>query len=282
MILVTGATGNIGTELVRLLLEKKEKFRVLARDPAKAKAKLGASVDVVKGDLDQPETVAAALAGVDKGFLLTSGPNPTANDLTFIQAAKKANLKHVVMISSAGVPRGVGGGPSHVPGEKELQASGLPWTILRPTEFMTNALWWSETIRPQGAFYLCTGEGKASMIHPRDIAAAAAKVLTSSGHEGKIYELTGPEAISMARAAELLAAASGRPVKYVAVPESAIRDGMASRGMPPDMVNALVGYYVSVANGKEAGLTDTLQQLTGSRGLTFEAWAKENAAAFRS
>jgi len=278
MILVTGATGNIGSELVRLLVAKKEQVRVLARDPAKASAKLGAGVEVVQGDLDQPASLAAALAGVDKAFLLASVPG---QEESFIAAAKKAGVKHLVQNSTGGVPRGVGSAPVHAAGEKALQASsGMAWTILRPSEFMSNVLWLRDAIVGQGSIFRPTGDGKAAVIHPHDIAAAAAQVLTSPGHEGKTYELTGPQALSAAELATLLGAATGRTIRHVDVPLAAVRDQMSTLGMPPPLLDAVLGYYVSVKEGHEARIEPGLQQLLGTSGRTFETWARENAAVF--
>jgi len=279
MILVTGATGNIGSELVRLLLAKKEKVRVLARDPAKASARLGAGVEVVQGDLDQPESLAAALAGVDKAFLLASIPG---QEERFIEAAKKAGVKYLVQNSTGGVPRGVGSAPVHAAGEKALQASsGMAWTILRPSEFMSNMLWLRDAIIGQGSIFRPTGDGKAAFIHPHDIAAAAAQVLTAPGHEGKTYELTGPQALSGAEVATILGAATGRTIRHVDVPLAAVRDQMSALGMPPPLLDAVLGYYVSVKEGHEAKIEPGLQQLLGNGGRTFETWARENAAVFR-
>jgi len=278
MILVTGATGNIGSELVRLLVAKKEQVRVLARDPAKASAKLGAGVEVVQGDLDQPASLAAALAGVDKAFLLASVPG---QEESFIAAAKEAGVKHLVQNSTGGVPRGVGSAPVHAAGEKALQASsGMAWTILRPSEFMSNVLWLRDAIVGQGSIFRPTGDGKAAVIHPHDIAAAAAQVLTSPGHEGKTYELTGPQALSAAELATLLGAATGRTIRHVDVPLAAVRDQMSTLGMPPPLLDAVLGYYVSVKEGHEARIEPGLQQLLGTSGRTFETWARENAAVF--
>ena len=279
MILVTGATGNIGSELVRLLVAKKEQVRVLARDPAKASAKLGAGVEVVQGDLDQPASLAAALAGVDKAFLLASIPG---QEERFIEAAKKAGVKYLVQNSTGGVPRGVGSAPVHAAGEKALQASsGMAWTILRPSEFMSNVLWLRDAIVGQGSIFRPTGDGKAAFIHPHDIAAAAAQVLTAPGHEGKTYELTGPQALSGAEVATILGAATGRTIRHVDVPLAAVRDQMSALGMPPPLLDAVLGYYVSVKEGHEAKIEPGLQQLLGNGGRTFETWARENAAVFR-
>jgi (4-alkanoyl-5-oxo-2,5-dihydrofuran-3-yl)methyl phosphate reductase len=275
MILVTGGTGNIGSELVRLLAAAGQKVRALTRDPSKARVPAG--VEVAKGDFDQPDSLAAALQGVEKALMNAAA---TAQGLAFIEAAKKARLGHVVMISSIGVTRGVGAGLVHAPSEKALQASGIPWTILRPAEFMTNFLWLRETIVGQGAIYRATGDGRSAVIHPHDIAAAAARVLTSDGHAGKIYELTGPSALSGADIAAHIAAAAGRNVRHVDIPLSVAREELTKRGFPGPLADAVTGFYGSVKDGHEAKIEPGLQQLIGNTGRTFEAWAKENAAAF--
>jgi len=276
MILVTGGTGNIGSELVRLLAAANQKVRLLTRDPSKAKAPAGA--EVVKGDFDNAASVAAALQGADKALMNAPG---TPQELAFIEAAKKAGVKHLVQISSGGVSRGVGAGPVHEPSEKALQASGIPWTILRPSEFMTNFRWLRDAIVGQGSLYRATGNGKSALIHPHDIAAAAAKVLTSDGHAGKIYELTGPAALSASEVGNHIGAAAGRTVRHVDVPLSAAREEMIKQGFPPFLADSVTRFYGSVKDGHEAKIEPGLQQLLGNTGRTFESWAKENAGAFR-
>lgn len=279
MILVTGGTGNIGSELVRLLVAKQQKVRVLARDPAKASAKLGAGVEVVKGDLDDRASLAPALQGVEKAFLLASVPG---QEETFISEAKKAGIKHLVQISTGGVPRGVGSAPVHAAGEALLKATPiLFWTILRPSEFMSNVLWTRDGVVGQGNVYRAGGDGKAAIIHPHDIAAAAAQVLTTPGHEGKTYELTGPEALSGAEIASVLGDAIGKRLRHVDVPFPALRDQFLSMGFPPPLADAVVGYYGSIKDGHEAKIEPGLPQLLGTTGLTFASWAKENAIVFR-
>lgn len=278
MILVTGGTGNIGSELVRLLVAKQQKVRVLARDPAKASAKLGAGVEVVKGDLDDRASLGPALQGVEKALLLASVPG---QEETFIQEAVKAGVKHLVQISTGGVPRDVGSAPVHAAGEALLKATPILWTILRPSEFMSNLLWVRDGVAGQGNVYRAGGDGKAAMIHPHDIAAAAAQVLTTPGHEGKTYELTGPEAISGAEIASVLGDAIGKSLRHVDVPLPALQDQFLSMGFPRPLAEAATRYYGSVKSGNEAKIEPGLQQLLGTKGRTFASWAKENANVFR-
>lgn len=280
MILVTGATGNIGRELVRLLVTAGEKVRAMTRDRKNAE-KLGGGVEVFEGDLDRPESIAEALRGVDKLFLLAAGRNVPGEEANAIDAAKKAGVKHVVQVSTLGVAWNmVGSAPLHIDGEKRLKESGLAWTILRPGEFMSNAFMWQPSIKGQGAVYLPTGDGKQAFIHPHDIAAVAAKVLTTPGHAGKIYELTGGEALSAADCAAKLGAAIGKPVKHVDIPEAAFREQMAKFGAPPVLVETVARLYTDMRAGKTAAVLPTIQEVTGRKPRTFDDWAKENAAAF--
>ena len=272
MILVTGATGNIGRELVADLT-KATRVRVLARDPSKVRA----DADVVQGDLDRPDTVAAALAGIERAFMLAMSPQ---QELDFIAAAEEAGVQHLVMLSSGGVPYGVASGPMHAPGEARLQASRMAWTILRPWEFMSNALRWAPTIRSQATVYDPSGDGLTALIHPGDIARAAAAVLTSAGHEGKIYDLTGPRAIGRREMVATLGEAIGKPLRYVDLPLATFEEQMAGMGAPPPMIASVAGFYRMVREGKLTDVKPDLEAITGRPGRTFAAWVDEHRAAF--
>jgi uncharacterized protein YbjT (DUF2867 family) len=215
---------------------------------------------------------------IEKAFLLASIPG---QEETFINEAKKAGVKYLVQLSTGGVPRGVGSAPIHAAGEALLKATPILWTILRPSEFMTNVLWTRDGVVGQGNVYRAGGDGKAAIIHPHDIAAAAAQVLTTPGHEGKTYELTGPEALSGAEIASALGDAIGKRLQHVDVPFPALRDQFLSMGFPTPLADAVVGYYASIKDGKEADIQPGLQQLLGTKGRTFASWAKENANVFR-
>jgi len=273
-ILVTGATGTIGTHLVNELIAAGLRPRVLVRDPAKVAA-LGTAVDVAKGDLDQPATVAAATVAT-RAFLLASSPE---QEIAFIAAARAAGVRHVVQLSSGGVSFGVASGPLHAPGEQALRASGLAWTILRPWEFASNTLQWKAMLAG-GAIYDPCGDGATPVIDPRDIAAVAARVLTSPGHGGKTYELTGPRAITRREMVSLLGEAIGTPLRYVAIANAAFRQQLASLGLPDFMIAPLGDYMQMVADGKLATPSGDVAQVLGRPPRSFAEWARDHAAAF--
>ena len=279
MILVTGATGRVGGQAMRRLVEKGEKVRAFVRDPAKIEA-LGLGVEAVAGDLDKPDTIPPALAGVDQVLVVAGGWDIPAEDANMIAAAEAAGAGHVVLLSSLGVEAGVASGPFHAPGEEALRASGLEWTILRPAFYMANALMWRDTVVGQGVFYEPTGTGRHAIIHPADVGDVAAEVLASAGHAGQTYELTGPEAISSADCAAALSAALGREIHHVDVPEDAFRAGLAQAGVPAPVADNLARYYVMVKAAEFAMVTSTVADLLGRPARTFQEWATENAGAF--
>jgi len=283
MILVTGGTGNIGTELVKMLAAKGEKVRVLARDASKAKKVADKNVEFVSGDLLKPDSIRAAFQGADKVFLLGSGPDLPKLDANGAEAAKQAGVKHIVKLSVIGADMepGIAMGRWHREGEKKVMATGIPWAFLRPSGFMTNAFGWASTIKSQGAFYQPTGDGKMGFIDPRDIAAVAAAVLTGKGHESKAYSLTGPEALSGGEMAAKLSAGIGKPVKYVDVPAEAAQKSMQEMKMPPLLIDGYLELFGAVKAGYTAAITDTVKEVTGKAPRTFDAWVKENAAAFK-
>jgi len=283
VILVTGATGNTGSELVRLLAEAGAPVRALVRSPEKAASIKRLGLETALGDFEQPDTLDAAMAGCDHLFLL-SPPNPhqPEQERNAIDAAKRAGVGHVVALSVLGsspdasvpFPRW------HGEIDRHLAESGLPHTLLLPSGFMQNFLASAQTVAEQGALYGMTGEVRTSYIDIRDVAAVAARVLTSPGHERKAYALTGPEALSGAEVAERLSAATGRQVRYVDVPPDPYRRALAGAGLPGWLVDRLIQLNTMMAAGHAAGVTDEVATLLGRQPRTFAQFAAEHRAAF--
>lgn len=284
MILVTGATGTTGSEVVKQLVAAGQSVRALVHDANKGNQLKGPKLEVAVGDFAKPETFAAAMKGCDKMYLVC-GVHPEMPKLegNAIDAAKNAGIKHVVKLSllGANVEPGIQLGTWHRTAEKKLEASGLSWTFLRPNSFMTNFHMFAPTIKSEGAFYVSAKQGKISVIDPRDIAAVAVKALTTDGHAGKAYDLTGPEGLDYVQVAQKIGAAIGKPVKYVDVPDDAAKKAMVDGGIPAWYADALIGFYGVVKAGYTGGVTPAVEQVTGKKARSFEGWIKENAAAFK-
>jgi|HubBroStandDraft_6_1064221.scaffolds.fasta_scaffold00783_2 uncharacterized protein YbjT (DUF2867 family) len=280
MILVTGATGTVGREVVKQLLAAGEQVRAMTRNPATAK--LDARVEVVQGDFDAPDTLARAVDGVDRVFSLTFGPQTGTHERDLAREAKKAGVHHIVKLSAIGGDRETKNAIRlwHEEGEEAIKETGIGWTVVRPGGFMSNALHWRGTIRTQGKVFSNYGEGKLPSIHPRDIAAVAVRALTSNGHEGKTYELTGPQALSIREQVDILSEALGRRIEYVPIPDDAARKGMEKAGMPALLIDALIPFAAFIRSGRAAEVLPTVEKVTGRSALTFHDWAREYANMF--
>ncbi len=284
-ILVTGATGNVGSGLIPELIAKGASVRALVRDATKAQGLRDAGVEVVIGDLDKPETLDGAFSGVDKVFLLTA-PNPgqVTQARNGIAAAKRADSPHIVRMSARAFKTLPDSPPrvtrQHAEIDAELMASGLPYTILRPHNFMQNTLLAAETVASEGAVYMPLKDGKFGIIDVRDIVDVAAKVLTEDGHQGKTYELTGPASISFHDVAAALSKALGKEVKYVDVPLEAAREAMVGMGLSEWHADAFNEYNKGLSEGLGDFTTGDFEELTGHPARSFETFARDFAQAF--
>jgi uncharacterized protein YbjT (DUF2867 family) len=283
MILITGATGSNGQELVRQLAAAGQPVRALVRNAAKGASLKGPNVELAVGDFDQPASLDAALQGVDKAFLLTPVAEPFVQwQSAFIDAARRAGVRHLVKFSGMGAKPGADSEllRLHAQTDDLLRQSGVPFTILQPNSFHQNMLTSAASIKAQGKFYLPLKNAAQSTVDIRDINAVAARVLTSPGHEGKVYVITGPEALTLQQAAETLSAVLGRKIDYVDVPLAAAADGMRRSGMPEwsvGVVAELLGYF---ASGAAATVTDTVPRLLGRPAISFGQFVKDHRAAF--
>jgi uncharacterized protein YbjT (DUF2867 family) len=293
MIVITGATGNIGGALMKMLVEANREVRALTRDVAKAKALLGSgvsypgdpqsSVSLVEGDLSRPETLPRALEGAERAFFVAhAGPDLGQMGGHFAEAAQAAGVRHVVIVSSSTVamvpPTTIG--RWHLALEERVKATTVAWTMLRPGNFASNTLRWAHTIRAQGAVFAPNGDGKTAPIDPRDIAAVAFHALTGQGHEGKTYALTGSELVSTREQVEAIAKARGLPIRFVEVPEERARAGMLGAGMPELMADAVLELVRAAGRGDEATKTTTVRDVTGREARTFDDWVRDHVVAF--
>ncbi|WP_433221834.1 NAD(P)H-binding protein [Microtetraspora malaysiensis] len=282
MILVTGATGRIGRDLVRELDATSAEFRILIRDPTRA-ADLPERAERVVGDLDKPATLTPAFDGVDRLFLLTPGIgiDQAANAIT---AARAAGVRHIVLLSSIWVfgDPVPAMGRWHYEREQLLRMSGVPATILRPGGFTTNALEWVPSIRKEGFVLDAIGPGRSAPIDPADIAAVARLVLTEDGHDGQTYILTGDETLTIAEQVEIIAATigCGIEVRAAASPEEIVRSRYPG-GAPKPLADAILEGAAIMRADTTGVRTDTVRRLLGRRPRTFAEWCARNADALR-
>jgi uncharacterized protein YbjT (DUF2867 family) len=279
-VLITGATGNTGSGLVPKLREAGVEVRAFVRNEAKAQALKDQGVEVVLGDLDRPETIEPAVQGVDKIYLLTwNGPTQEQQVYNVLDAAKKAGNPHIVRHSMWGSQKSriIQQGER---AEEALKSSGLPWTLLKPTFFMQNTMMAAQTIKSDGVMYWDTGDGKLGMIDVRDIVDAAYAVLTGSGHEGKSYILTGPEAISMRDVANTFSKVLGKDVNYVNVPHDASLQSMVSMGFPEWIARGYGELMEGFSQGFASKVTDNVEILSGHPARSFEQFARDHRQVF--
>jgi uncharacterized protein YbjT (DUF2867 family) len=277
MILVTGATGNIGAQLVRALAEAGEGVRALIRRDSD-RAGLPADVEGVIGDLNRPETLAGALAGV-RGVHLLSGYQDMPGLLAEI---RRAGVEHVVLQSSSAVPGGDMGNAVaryHILSEAAVRESGVAWTFLQPNSFMSNTLQWASQLQSGDVVRAPFAEVRVATIDPVDVAAVSAQALTSAGHEGRSYRLSGPESLLPADRVAVLAEVLGRDLRFEGQSDAEARAEM-SAAMPAEYVDAFFSFF---ADGTldESQVLPTVQEITGGPPRSFEQWATTHADAFR-
>lgn len=281
MILVTGGTGTVGRELVDLLVAAHVPVRALTRRPAAAALPQG--VDVVAGDLSDRESLATALRGVDRIFLVSTGPDIPVHDTNLIQEAARAEVTHVVKLSSGRTGDRTATDPIpswHRVGEQALRDSGIGWTILGPLGFMANALHWAGSIRQQDSVFAAYGRARVAVVDERDIAAVAATVLTTDGHEGQTYRLSGPEALSPHEMTAILADILGRPLRFVEVDPSAARQTILNHGQSEIMADAIMALRATALESFASLVQPAVEDITGVRPNTFRDWAIRHISDF--
>lgn len=287
MILITGATGVIGHAVIRELLHRGTAVRALSRDQARAAAILGSDVECVSGDYDDQAALESAMEGIDRVFVLSPiHPDLARREANVVAAARTARVDHLVKLSTAGV-EWVGQGPPlptlwelHRESEQQIEQSGIPFTHLRPDACMQNILMFIGPIAT-GIYPAPTGEGRRAWVDVRDVAAAAAVVLTEAGHEGRTYELTGPEALSDTDIAAKIRAAIGQEVKHLSPPIEVAKDNMVAGGMPVAVADMISEVMLAIAAGRSGKVTSGVEDLTGLAPRSFDAFATEFQSALR-
>ncbi|MEV7050057.1 NAD(P)H-binding protein [Streptomyces anulatus] len=271
-ILVTGATGTVGRRVVEQLLERGERVRALTRDPARAELPDG--VDVVRGDLTDPASLAPALDGVSGLHLITFGGEffaPLETGEEILALARKAGVRRVTVLHGGG----------ETPMEAAVRASDLAWTVVMPVEFMANVLEWAPGIRSEGVVREPFVGRLSAMVHEADIGAVAAAALTEDGHGGQTYVITGPQALTVGDKTAVIAAARGADVELVELTEEQALESWRGQGMPEDVIAFLIDVYRDTPPEGRT-VIDTVEKVTGRPARTFAQWAEEHADHFRA
>lgn len=270
MIVVTGATGNIGRPLIERL-SAAAPVRALSRRPRESTDR----VTYIEADLGDPADLKSAFAGADKLFLLTPGPQ---FDLpAIVDVAEGSGIERIVLVTSQRVESRPEEGLEAM--ERPITESGLDWTVLRPSGFASNALMWAESVRTGRSITAPFGDVGLPVIDPADIAAVAAVALTEDGHSGKTYTLTGPELVTPAEQAATIGAALGEPVEFI---EQSREEAFAALTClwPAEVVEGILR-TLGEPNRIERTVSSAVATVTGRPARTFAAWAERHAAAFR-
>lgn len=282
-ILITGATGNISSGIIAQLKGSAHRLLALVRNPEKAEELKRQGVELRVGDLEKPWTLSSAFASTDIVWVLAPpGPRAPEQCSNALWAAKQAGAKHVVRLSAIGAAHTAPTINSrlHALSDAELVESGIPFTILKPHYFMQNLMMAAQSVAQQGAMYFALADGKMGLIDSRDISEFAAHVLTTAGHEGKTYTLTGPASISMHQVAAAIGEAIGKAVKYVPVTVEAQRQSILQMGMDEWMANLLGDYSTAYSANWGDLVTDDFQRVMGKAPRSIAQFGRDFAGAF--
>ncbi|MDX1513051.1 MAG: SDR family oxidoreductase [Gammaproteobacteria bacterium] len=282
-ILVMGATGTVGREVVTRLAGQGARVRAASRSPGML-AVPEDQVETISMDMRVPADLDRALEDVSKLFFLSPLDQSMPELAALVAERARANgVRHVVRLSTFGVdyPRKITLGKVHGEVEKIIRASGLAWTFLRPNAFMQNFItYWGGSIRENNAFFIPQGQGRVSLIDVRDIADAAVAVLTAGSHEGRVYELTGPEALSNYDIADTLGRVLEREIRYQDIPLDDARGALAKQGMSEWMIEVIIELFEMSAADEASEVTGAFEELTGRPPIDFDSFVRDYRHAF--
>jgi uncharacterized protein YbjT (DUF2867 family) len=279
--LITGATGDVGSKVVDLLIQRGNRPRIFARDANKAQSRFGNRVDLCLGDLANAESLRTALKGVDVLFLVNSGPEIPVRDELAANIAKATGVRHLVKLSSMDVQQGLAIGAWHDRGEAAIRTSGIPFTFVQPTGFMSNLLAWANSIKKEGLVRSSTGDGKRAFIHSDDIAAVATEALTTSNYLGQSLPITGPEALSFAEVTVTIATAFGKQLTFQPSSDEEARQRYSAISASTEETEAHVSLWRAIREGRLAAVTDNVERILGRKPIKLNQWLTENTAAFQ-
>ena len=284
MILVTGATGKNGAEIIRRLSGRKERVRAMVRrHNGILRGTPNVELEYVEADFDDPASLRKVLRDVQRAFLVTnSSEHVEERQLRFVDLAREAGVRHIVYLSQL---HAASDSPLrflryHAAVEEALRRSGMTYTNLRPNLYMQGLLMIGHTIASEGRFLAPAGDARVSVVDVRDIAVVAVAALTRSGHEGKTYDITGPEALTHAEMAAQLSEALERQVAFVDVPERGFREAIRGFGMPDWQADGLIEDYAHYRRGEASNISSAVKDVTGQAPRPFTAFARDYKSAF--
>ena len=280
--LITGATGDVGSRLVRQLIERNIRPRALVRSAGKAHALWGREAEICVGDLAEPATIRSAMKGADNLFLVNVGPEIPRRDQAVAAIAREEGVKRIVKLSSLDVEQGLAVGAWHEKGEEAIGASGVAFTFVRPSGFMTNLLAWAHSIKTDGIVRSSTGSGGRPFIHSEDIAAVSVAALLGEEYAGQILSITGPRSLTFGDATQIIAHAIGKALFYQPISDEEAGERYSRFSGSREETAAHVALWRAIREGRLAATTDGVEQTLGRRPISLEQWALGNAHQFRS
>jgi uncharacterized protein YbjT (DUF2867 family) len=283
MILITGATGTVGSEVVKRLSAEGVQVRAVTRDPGKADIIRLPQVEVVKGDFEDANAIRRACSGVDRAFLVTNSTARTEHhQIAFTRLAHQSGVRHIVKLSQLHADARASGRflRYHAVVEAAIRASDLTFTFLRPNLYMQGLLNFRQSIQEQSAFFAAAGDARISAVDVRDLADVAVAALTSAQHDNKSYALTGPDALTFAEMAHQLSRAVGRPITFVDVPPESMRAALADLGFPAWQADGLLEEFAMYRRGEATGVEPGVREALGRPPRSFDEFARDYAPLF--
>jgi len=278
--LITGATGEVGSRVVRQLLERHIRPRVLVRSEEKARSLFGDRVDVCVGDLAAPVSTRGAIQGADTVFLVNVGQAIPERDKAAAMISKELGARKIVKLSSLDVEHGLAIGAWHEKGEAAIRTTGIPFTFVRPTGFMSNLLAWAHSIRTESVVRSSTGDGRRPFIHSEDVASVCLAALLNDEHSGEALPITGPESLTFGEATAIISEAIGRPLSYQVISDLEARERYSRISGSQEETDAHVALWRAIREGRLAATTDRVERILGRKPIALRQWASENVRSF--
>ena len=277
--LITGATGEVGSRVVRHLLERGIRPRVPVRKEEKARSLSGDWVDVRVGDLASPDSIHAAIQGTDIVFLVNVGPEIPQRDKAAAVISKEFGVRKIVKLSSLDVEQGLAIGAWHEKGEAAIREVGIPFIFVRPTGFMSKLLAWAHSIKTEGVVWSSTANGRRPFIHPEDIAAVCVAALLTDEYAGAALPITGPESLTFSEATDIISESIGKPLSYRAISDEEARQRYSRISGSPEETEAHA-LWRAIREGRLAATTDWVEQILARKPIKLRRWARENVRSF--